>query len=92
MSCTARVSAVARHHCYADAVKGGELSYMTLLMERELITYRSPLRLAEAVLTGHEPIPTRLVRACIAVACTACVPAVARWHVAMLITITCSEL
>ena len=47
---------------------------------RELTTYRSLLRVAEVVLADAEPIPTRLVRACIAVACTARVPAVARHH------------
>ena len=37
-------------HHHADAVKGGELSYMTLAMEREPTTYRSLLRLADAAI------------------------------------------
>ena len=46
---TAGVRAVACVHCLADAVKGGELSYMAVAMEREQIPYRSLLILAGAV-------------------------------------------
>ena len=49
------------------AVKGGELSYTTLAMEREQTAYRSLLPLAGAVLADPEPTPLRLVRGCIAV-------------------------
>ena len=72
---TACVLAVACSHRLADAVKGGELSYMTLEMEREPTAYRSLLPRARAVLAGPELMLARLVRGCIALAFTACVPA-----------------
>ena len=43
LAVTARVRADACSHRHADAVKGGELSYMALAMERELTAYRSLL-------------------------------------------------
>jgi len=66
---------VARNHRLADTVKGGELSYMTLAMEREHNACSSLLRLMTAVLADPEPMLSRLVRGCIALAFTACVPA-----------------
>ena len=62
-------------HRLADTVKGGELSYMALAMEREQIVYRSLLMQPGAVPTDPTPIPARLVRGCIAMAFTASVPA-----------------
>ena len=59
----------------ADTVKGGELSYTTLAMEREHIAGSSLLTLMGDVLADHEPMPPRLVRGCIALAFTACVHA-----------------
>ena len=56
--------------------KGGELSYMTLAMQREQNAYRSLLMLAGAVMANPEPIIARLVRGCIAMAFTARVPTV----------------
>ena len=67
-------------HHLADAVKGGQLSYMALAMEREQSTCRSLLPRARAVLADPEPMLSRLVRSCIALSFTACVPAVARSH------------
>ena len=64
----------------ADAVKGGELNYMTPAMQRDQSTYRSLLALARAVLANPEPMLSRLVRGCIALACTAFVLAVACIH------------
>ena len=61
----------------ADAVKGGELCYMTLAMEREQTAYRSLLPLAGAVLADPEPTQLCLVRGCISVPFTADVRAVA---------------
>ena len=55
---------VARNHRLADTVKGGELSYTTLAMEREHIACSSLLRLAGAVLADPEPMPPRLIRGC----------------------------
>ena len=75
LTVTARVHADACSHRLADAVKGGELSYMALAMEREPTAYRSLLMVAGAVLAGPEPMPSRRVRGCIAMAFTACVPA-----------------
>ena len=63
-----------------DTVKGGELSYMALAMQREQLTYISLLMLARAVLPDPEPIPTRLVHGCIAMAFTARVPSVQSSH------------
>ena len=60
-------------HRLADAVKGGELSYMALAMEREPTAYSSLLMVAGAVLADPEPMLARLVRGCIALAFTACV-------------------
>ena len=48
----------------ADTVKGGELSYTTLAMEREHTACSSLLRLAGAVLADPEPMPPRLIRGC----------------------------
>ena len=64
----------ARNHRLADTVKGGELSYTTLAMEREHIACSSLLRLAGAVLADPEPMPSRLIRGCIALTFTACAP------------------
>ena len=63
MPFTAHVRAVAsRDRLIADAVKGGELCYMTLAMEREQTAYRSLLPLAGAVLA--DPEPTQLCLVC----------------------------
>ena len=43
---TARVAADACMHRLADAVKGGELSYMALALQREQTAYRSLLMVA----------------------------------------------
>ena len=78
---TACVLAVASSHCLADTVsKGGELSYMTPAMQREGIVYSLLLQLTGMLRAGPEPIPSRLVRGCIALAFTACVLAVACSH------------
>ena len=71
MAFTARVGAVACSHLIADAVKGGELSYMTPAMEREQHMCSSLLTRAGAVPADPAPIPTRPVRGCIAMAFTA---------------------
>ena len=78
MLCTARVNGGAWPHIHADAVTVGELSYMTLAMAREVTTCTLLFRQSEAALPGPELILTRLARACIAVGCTALVPAIAR--------------
>ena len=65
---------------HADAVKGGELSYMALALQREPTAYRSLLMVAVVVLADPEPMLARLVRGCIALAFTACVLAVACSH------------
>ena len=57
----------------ADPVKGGELSYMALAMERESTAYRSLPIVARTVLTDPEPMLARLVRGCIALAFNASV-------------------
>ena len=67
-------------HRLADAVKGGQLSYMALAMEREPTAYSSLMMVAGAVLADPEPMLARLVRGCIALAFTACVRAVACSH------------
>ena len=72
---TACVPAVACSHRLADTVKGGELSYMGLAMQRDPTAGRSLLMVAEAVLANPEPMLSRLVRSCIALAFTASVPA-----------------
>ena len=77
---TACVPAVACIHRHADAVKGGELSCMALVMQREPTAGRSLLMVAGAVLADPEPMLARLVRGCIALAFTACVLAVACSH------------
>ena len=64
-------------HHLADTIKGGELSYMALALEREPTAYRSLLMVAGVVMTESEPMTSRLVRGCIALAFTACVLAVA---------------
>ena len=58
-------------------LKGGELSYAAPAMEREGIAHCSLLPLAGAVLAIPEPMLSRLVRGCIALAFTAGVRAVA---------------
>ena len=68
-----------------DAVKGGQLSYMALALQRERTAYSSLLMVAGAVLADPEPMLARLVRGCIALAFTACVLAVACSHRALLI-------
>ena len=50
-------------------------SYTTVAMEREQIVYSSLLTLAGMVLADPEPMLARLVRGFIALAFTACVPA-----------------
>ena len=77
---TAGVHAVATSHRLADPVKGSELSYMTLALQREPTAYRSLLMRPGAVLTDPEPMLARLVRGCIALAFTANVRAVATSH------------
>ena len=77
---TAGVRAVATSHRLADPVKGSELSYMTLALQREPTAYRSLLTRARAAVADPEPMPSRLVRGCIALAFTACVLAVASSH------------
>ena len=64
----------------ADAVKGGKLRYMALALQREPTAYRSLLTRAGAVLADPEPMLSRLVRGCIALAFTAYVLAVACSH------------
>ena len=49
---TACVLADQFSHCLADAVKGGELSYMALALRREPTAYRSLLMVAGVVLTN----------------------------------------
>ena len=72
MAFTARaVPSVQSSHGFADTVNSGALSYMALALKHEQFTYRSLLMLAGAVLADPEPIPTRLVRGCIAMAFTA---------------------
>ena len=78
---TVCVLAVACMHSLADAVKGGQLSCMALaLLQREQSTCRSLLPRARAVLADPEPMLSRLVRGCIALAFIACVLAVACSH------------
>ena len=62
------------------AIKSGKLSYMALAIEREQSRCRSLLMVAGAVLVDPEPMLSRLVRGCIALAFTACVLAVACMH------------
>ena len=59
----------------ADPVKGDELSYLVLAMEREQTACRSLLMVAGAVLADRKLMIARLVRGCIALAFTACVHA-----------------
>ena len=47
-------------HCHANAVKGGELSYMALALEHEPTAYRSLLMVSGAVLADPEPMLARL--------------------------------
>ena len=75
LSFTACVLAVACSHHLVDTVKGGELSYMAVAMEREHNAFRSLLMVAGAVLANPERMLARLVRGCTAPAFTACVPA-----------------
>ena len=57
---TASVPADQSCHRRADTVKGGELSYMALAMEREQTAYCSLLMVAGTVLAGPERILARL--------------------------------
>ena len=76
LALTACVPADQSSHCqHVNEVKGGKLSYMALALEREPKTYRSLLMVARAILADPKPILPRLVRGCIALAFTACVPA-----------------
>ena len=82
-------------HRLADAVKGGELSYMALALQREPTAYRLLLMAAGAVLADPEPMLARLVRGCIALAFTASLPAHACSHflpVSSVLTIKGGEL
>ena len=56
LAVTARVRADACSHRLADTVKGGELSYMALAMEREQITYSSLLRRPDTIHADPEAI------------------------------------
>ena len=76
MAFTARVPAVACIDRLADTVKGGELGYMPLAMERKQTRSITSLMVAGAVPADPEPMLSRLVRGCIALAFTACVLAV----------------
>ena len=69
----AGVRTVATSHRLADAVKGGELSYMALALPRKQTAYRSLLMVAGAVLADPEPMISGLVRGFIAITFTACV-------------------
>ena len=73
MAFTAGVRAVATSHRLAGPVKGGELSHMTLALQREPTAYISLLMRLGAVLADPEPMLARLIHGCIAVAFTACV-------------------
>ena len=64
-------------HRLVDTVKGGELSYTALAMERVQIVHSSPLPVARAVLAEPGPMPARLGRGGIALAFTAGVRAIA---------------
>ena len=77
MPFTADVRVVASMNRLADAVQGGELSYMTLAMECEQTTYRTLLPLLGEVPADPEPTPLRLVRGCITTPFTAGVRVVA---------------
>ena len=68
LAVTARVRADACSHRLAHAVKGGELSYMALALQREPTAYRSLLMRPGAVLADPKPMLARLVRGCIALA------------------------
>ena len=62
--------------CSHESVKGSELSYMTLALQREPTANRSLLMRLGAVLADPPgPMLARLVRGCIALAFTASVPA-----------------
>ena len=77
MAFTARVRAVACIPRLADTIKCGELSCMTLALDRERTACRSSLMGFGAVLADVEPTAARVVRGCIAMAFTARVRAVA---------------
>ena len=68
------------HRLAEDPVKGSELSYMTLALQREPTAYRSLMMRLGAVLADPEPMLSRLVFGCIALAFTAGVRAVATSH------------
>ena len=59
---TACVLADACSHHLAHTIKGGELSYMALALQREPTAYRSLVMVAGAVLADPEPMLARLVR------------------------------
>ena len=75
LAVTARVPADQSSPRLADPVKGGELSYMVLAMEREQTRSIMLLMVAGVVLADPEPMPSRLIRGRIALAFTACIPA-----------------
>ena len=56
-------------HRLADAVKGGELSYMALAMEREQTTYSSVLGRLYTVQADPKPMLACLVRVGLALSC-----------------------
>ena len=62
LAVTARVRADACSHRLADTVKGGELSYMALAMEREQITYSSLLRRPDTIHADPETMQARLAQ------------------------------
>ena len=72
LSFTACVPAVACSHCPADPVKSSELTYMALALQREHTANRSLPMMAGAFLADPEPMPSRLVRGCIALAFNHC--------------------
>ena len=68
---TANVRAVATSsHRLADPVRGSELSYMTLALQREPTAYTSLMMRLGAVLADPEPMLARLVRVAISVPCS----------------------
>ena len=75
MGFTASVAADHSSHRLADTVKGGELSYMTLALQREQTAYRLLWMLSRAVLADTKSMLARLVRGCIAMGFTASVAA-----------------
>ena len=70
---TSRRPADQSSHCLAHTVKGGELSYMALALQCEPTAFRSLLIAAGTVVAAPEPMRSRFVRGCIALAFTVCV-------------------